>query len=1032
MDQDALNVLQRIEALLKRNLATVSAPERPTPGPRRVAGGRRADETERQIFRATKQLTELGNQAARLSKTLSSTRSDLVGARGSVRSFSSAALSAANQLNDAVASALSTIAARSKVKPAKADKQLAAVADSSRSLAPRFDALVRSASRLHRAFGLLSKQLGQHVGVTKQAGAQQTQATKATRKGAQATTQATAATRAAAASTTASASAFTRAVTSLTGGMGKSVMGFTGNLDWAEAQLRVGLLNLKEGLIGVVRDIFMLQSRGISAAESLTELYITAAKAGMSLQEYTAMLEDNSAALVRSRSIEDFSKELSSTTRALNRLGVFGPAAEQLAASLRTSAVTLGIPASQQAKATEAQVKVFEQLRRTTLMTADAFRELVLDVAANQNVQEDLLGLAPAERQARMQQLLQTATLGQQLGLTKEASRSLSEALLAQRRATAEERFQAAGVIRQAGAILGLQGEAEELARLRLKKRRTPEEEARFVELSGLLEQGIQGMMNTGNIQAEFIAEKLSQLIGGTPQAAVQQAAAAAALQKQAGPVIAQDIGKQTSDTMQSVGRALTVLTGFMKNPLADAMVTFSAMLAQLGVQVFMLNRIHTAILRTGGIGGPGAPGGPVGPGGKAPPGKAGRAGSIVTTAVTATAGVASAVFSAIASPLQALSGVAGTLRATVGGAASSVMSYAQYLTKLNSSLGAGHTVMKIFSDALSAAKGGISGLATGIRSFLGSGGWLAGVFSLFEELFTGEVTKALSLGDGIFGRLLGAVIAGFNGIFTGVTRLFDGAVNWIMEGLGLSFRVNTTKLVDYVTGIIVDGWKLITAVMMKGLASLLEALPFVSKDAPWVKSLREGAARVDDSLMESSRLREEMWKTEGATLRSMGEKTQKAQVEAADKTKKGADALASSLSRVTDLQGLATSASVTAASLTQQAQVAAPTIAQPQPPLRPSIVPPEVNTQPAAQAGALATRLATATADEAAGKKPPLDVTGMQDLVTTAQQQLAVLKQILALDVGKEAAAGAVLPQLPRPALSNSPDLYDRVIRAA
>lgn len=762
------------------------------------------------------------------------------------------------------------------------------------------------------------------------------------------------------------------------GRLGISVKDTGERSEWLSGQFTALGVQLTDAFINITKDVFSLQARGISAGDSLLGLYGSAIKAGMSLEEYTAMLQENSAAVVRARSFDDFAKDIDKTTRQLNKLGVFGPSAEKLAASMRTNTVVLGISQDKQAGAVDSQVKMFEQLRKSTMMTADAFQELASDVANNQNVQEELLGLAPAERAARMEQIMQSATIGHRLGATAQASKQLSDALLEQRKATVQQRFQAAGYIRQAGQMVGMGAmETEELARLRMKKHLTTEEKTRFVELSGRLEQGLQAMQNTGNLQAEFLAEKMGELIGGTPQGAVQQAAGAVKLQQEAGAVANKDIGKETSGFMQDIGRALTTLSGFMKNPLADAMVTFTSMLAQTGIQVLLMGKQITllGIIARNTAGG--GLGDVLGKGG----GKGGIFSRILGAGSNAVKGVGSY-----------LSGVRGTA-SVIGPTAT------------------------IIGEMGIAAQGGVKMLmaaASGIKSLFMKGGPLSAIFGFFEELFTGESTKFLALGDGLGSRLIGAVIAGFNSFFTGFTRLLDAGINSVMEGLGWSFRSNITKLFDVATSFLVDGVKLALASVVKFLASTLEFFGF--KDAPWVKSLKKTEESLYQSVQESSANREKLMETEGATMRSMGEAQIKAQKETEAKSKGLTKSTQDNIVYGMDALATAANRTVQAAQATQ----AAPQVAMPGPTQQQSVTPPEVN-----RAQAETDRKAEAAAKTKEG--PVLSTS--EETVLVLKQQLQVLNQMLAYWTNQEDLGETFLKAASRPTLLSNEKLYDAVL---
>lgn len=759
-------------------------------------------------------------------------------------------------------------------------------------------------------------------------------------------------------------------------------------------RIRSWTVQLRDVLSDVIRDVYNLQARGIQAGNSLTGLYGSVIKAGMSLDEYTAMMEENSAALVRAKSIEDFTDQVADSRKQLAKLGSFGPSATRLVAAINTATVTVGIPQEKLAQATESQVKLFGQLRKSTLMTADAFRDLVADISSNQNVQEDLLGMAPIERQARMQQLMQIGTLGHQMGLTQDASKRLTDALLSQRKATAQQRFQAAGYIRQAGAIIGMGGrETEELAKLRMKKRRTPEEEARFVELSGMMEEGIQRMMNSGNIQAEFIAEKLDEILGSTPQGEVQKAAGQARAQQQAGPVRAEGIGRETTTVQQQIGETLTTISGFMKNPLGEAAITFGSILAQSLMQNFWLSRIAantsgkgpTASMFDRFFKKAGKPGGPK-PGLFRASWEYNKANSPV---------------------MKAGRGVMDFAKGGIGNAMKGVGDYLSMIKRISTAYGNSMGIMTMLVDAASTGMNALKSLGSGIKSIFGKGGPLGMAFGFIEELFTGATSEFLGFGDGLGGRLLGAVVAGFNSFFTGITRLFDDGINWILEGLGINFKVNTTRWVDLATSYVTDGFKLILAGLAKSVAAGLEFFGF--KNAPWVKSLREAEENIYRSMSKSADNREKLWSDENATMRSIGEAQVKAQQKVADKSQKLVQVTNDNVAYGID-QALTQARAVAATT----AQVATPVMQK-----QVGVTPPEVN-KPQVEAK-------ERTAEETSAKKEAA-LAAAPEALQMAQQQLKVLQDILMAIMDQTASQESHYAATNRVRLSSSADLQLRL----
>lgn len=982
MDEtQALKTLQRIEKLLEQSLLSNKgaspSEQRRLPGGKGGKLGQDTEGLEKTVIVATRGLKDLTFEADKLGKSFRGVRGDLLGMRKGIRALGSSFDSVTGKID------------KSAVEPKGADTVKAKTFDVDDFAGTLSEAVAGSSSALNTAV----RDVDDFAGNITDAG--------------------------------------------------RDVDDFAGEVKEAgetteefKQQMRRSIEILGRAFGELVDDVFHLQKRGISAASSLAGLYGDAMTAGMSLREYTEMMEDNQAAVVRARNFDDFGDRIDKTTHDLARLGSFGPAAEKLAASMQTNSVMLGIPMEKQADATKAQVAQFEKLRKTTMMTATAFQELMKDIASNENVQEDLLGLAPAERQARMAQLMDTATLGQQMGLTKEASKSLTDALLAQRKASAQQRMQAAGLIRQAGAITGMgAAETEELARLAQKKRKTPEEEKRFVELSGKMESRLQAMQNTGNIQAEFIGEQLSEKLAGTPYGQAQKEAGKARLQQEAGPVQNQEIGKETGGFLQIIGKGMALFEGFSKNPLGGAVLDIAAITAQTAIQSMWYAKIIAAI-RGQGIG------------------AVSKSWDFLKNLGTRVSGVFTSIASVAGKVLTPISGLFKGIFSSVSGMFSGMFS----------------SISAIAGKGVSAVTGMFKGMFStfgnmfsSLKGFFKGSALIGGIISAIEEMFTGEMGAALGFGEGIFGKLSGVVVAGLNGIFTGFTRLFDSGVNWIFESLGISFRVNTTKIVDYTTSLVVHFFRQFSSLLLKGLAGLIESIPFIGKDNKWAKGMREQAKELDDSIAEGVKTRENLWKTEGATLRSIGEKN----IKALEDAKKKGQILKQD--RVTTLDELPSAANRTvravqavdaerarkeeeerkkkavqaqpvkkeevkaeqAASVPAQpakreeaqvepAKAAPPQVATPQPVKQPTVVEPVLNKQEAAKAQE-AQKTEGKPSDEAT--KAGLSQT---ELLTVAQQQLEVLKQTLAFLTSQGDPTETMLKSINRPELPSNEKLWN------
>jgi hypothetical protein len=373
----------------------------------------------------------------------------------------------------------------------------------------------------------------------------------------------------------------------------------------------------------------------------------------------------------------------------------------------------------------------------------------------------------------------------------------------------------------------------------------------------------------------------------------------------------------------------------------------------------------------------------------------------------------------------KGLAGGVVDLSKSVGGIGSYALEYIQTMKEVAADRGISKTALmarelqeyaKIGGKAASGAVETLMTTVKGAGSLFKSvfGPELGFIFGSVEELFTGEMTKALDLGDGIFGRILGAVIAGFNGIFTSVSRVFDDSINWLMAGLGINFKVNTTKFFDYITGGIVDGWKMIGSILLKTLANIISSITGIfGIKAPFVQSLRDNADSLDESLAKSSAARKEMWNTEGATLRTIGEKQLAAGEVTANKADIQATRIASATSKtVSGMDSLVASAQGTVAA----AQAGIPTgqmtsqIATPGQMDRASVTPPEVNKVQVEDKKPDDTKTVSMQADN------------MAAVLTVLQQQLDIAKQQLAVLVSKK--EPEPMAQLTRSSLPSTADM--------
>ena len=349
----------------------------------------------------------------------------------------------------------------------------------------------------------------------------------------------------------------------------------------------------------IAEDFFKLSARGMDASAQLLSLSKNAAMAGMSLQEYLSLMDDAAQVIVRSNSFDEFNNRLETSSKSLRALGVFGATARQLSSQMMISATSLGLPQAQFEGVMDQQVTLFKQLRASTLMLPEAFGDLLKTVSANENVQQELQGLAPKERAARYMQLVQLAALGSKMGLAAEQAKELANTMLAQRKASVEERFKAAGTVRMAAGMAGLGAqEAEELARFAQIKNvsaLSAEQQQRYVQLAGRMEQGLQAMMNTGQIGSEYIAEQFQGMFPPQLRQMMETTAKAVSVTESGDVKNTKQFGVEVGKFGQAVGSFLESVSGLQKSRFWEIM-TGAATTFMAGVALYKLHTISKSL----------------------------------------------------------------------------------------------------------------------------------------------------------------------------------------------------------------------------------------------------------------------------------------------------------------------------------------------------------------------------------------------------------------------------------------------------
>lgn len=330
---------------------------------------------------------------------------------------------------------------------------------------------------------------------------------------------------------------------------------------------------VRDAIIQVADDSLHLAAQGYSTTAGLTGLYKSAIMAGMSLSDYTKMMNESMPAVSRASSFAEFQKNLSAGTDSLAKFGIFGAEATDLAASMMTASTNLGVPQAQMGAAMEAQIGVFENLRKTTNITAAGFKDLVKSLEDNIEVRTELAALDPQDRIARQTQLLDQISYAKSLNLSSAAQAAYTQSILDQRKTTVKQRFEQGGRLTQAGGLLGMGADKiDEMRQLSMNKYKTTEEQKRYEDLLGEVGAGVEKMQQSGNINTQAQADAITEMMGSAGLGKDIDAAMAVRMGKQAGPVQNKDMNQTVGDIGQNVGKLVTILTGIQASPFGSLM----------------------------------------------------------------------------------------------------------------------------------------------------------------------------------------------------------------------------------------------------------------------------------------------------------------------------------------------------------------------------------------------------------------------------------------------------------------------------
>ena len=770
---------------------------------------------------------------------------------------------------------------------------------------------------------------------------------------------------------------------------------------------RVALISMVAGvgaaLKPLVTDLFHLQARGISAASSLGRLYLDAALAGTSLQEYTTILSNAEPAAVRASNFKEFGAQLRTTSGQLGGLGVFGQTATELSATLANSTTVLGVPQAQLGDAMSRQVGVFAELRKSSMITADQFRALTEDLSHNQDVQSQLLGMAGPERAAALKELQMSQTIGRQMGATAAASKSLGDALLAQRKLTTAQRFQAAGTIRQAGSITGMDaGDSERLAQLARKKNRSASEKMEFTKLAGQQQARLEEMKNSNDVGQTYIAEQLQERLDASGIGTQLQEAANVALTAQSGPVKNTDIGKATVGMAEDAGKILTILQGIAKNPVASAIISVLGSAAFAGALAFGMSRYLTPIL------------------GKIL-GQSTRLATLIETVnamgVTKAAGATKTVVGASKTVADAartapkaqwttsLGASNGTKVAQVNATAKVAVAETQAAAKTGSG------ITKLFTQASTAVLNGGGMLMRSLRFVAKALPVVSSILDGVIEAFTGELAMAFNPSGGMWARIQGILSAALWAI-----------PQFIVDAMGLIFGEKFMSPIQGIFDMLKVGVVGAVNVLLLGLTGIVgfftDLLPDDSPLRKMVDAAKDSlGASITENAEALNKLNSNTGKASVTTLKSISAENTKT---AADAEKQAAAAAAKVGGAGRDFNNVITSSTNLAADVVRTAaMIATPGTTQGQ-----SVTPTPVNTQ------------TETTNTNAQDSKSGASATPTSPLTDTLTAQFATIIQLLqsSLDaeVGQRAATEAMAFAMGRPWSVEQSLMFDRSTRTS
>lgn len=652
----------------------------------------------------------------------------------------------------------------------------------------------------------------------------------------------------------------------------------------------------------VTADFFELSRLGMGSIGNLKDLYIYAAKAGMSLEEYNSMLKSSITVASKAGTLENFNRIISSQDDVLASMGIFGKEARQFQANLAQSSASAGVSIEDLTAATAAQVRTFDRLRKSTNMTAEEFASMVSSVAKNADAQRELVGLAPRQRIARMQELMQLQTIGMQFGMTAEASKQLGDALIRQRQATVKERIDQGASLMQLGAFTGNGALGQRAFELNLKgRRRTSAEDKELLSIVQTLDKSAQGLYENGSLGMQNALDNFDEMINKGSLGDLVKQGRGATLAKDAGTANQEAFGKHVGEFGQAVGKLTAWAEGFKKSVGAPIIAAVGA-----GLMAAFRGPIIGLLSKAAGLGVSGG-----------------------ASAASATGGMVTNLLTPLKSLQTGLGGLFTGLKGWVAGVKDS---YNVGKTVFNSRaigslFGAGEGLW----NAAAGLTRGFGTILSGVSNFVASMAPLAAVTSGIFEAFTGELSQAMDPNGGIWSRVNGVITAAL----TSVPQMIIDALTWVF---GDSFMKPIQSIFDVIKTGVTGAINLFARGLLGGISYLTDLLP---DDSALKKMVDSAKSSLDASIEANANTVKALGGFEGTDRKTLNELS-KVQ---ADNAKKVADNTKVVTKTVQDSQAkfnnVMAANQLTSAGLIQDATILA---AQPQAQVQPAVQPVTVN----------------------------------------------------------------------------------------